>query len=40
MPLDMESYIHRIGRTGRAGEKGTAITFLNPQTDESLVPKL
>jgi len=28
-PEDQESYIHRIGRTGRAGKKGVAITFLN-----------
>lgn len=27
IPHDMESYIHRIGRTGRAGEKGEAYTF-------------
>ena len=27
MPNDMESYIHRIGRTGRAGKKGTAVSF-------------
>ncbi|GAB5373286.1 hypothetical protein AAMO2058_001737700 [Amorphochlora amoebiformis] len=27
MPLTMESYVHRIGRTGRAGEKGLAISF-------------
>ena len=26
-PNDMESYIHRIGRTGRAGKKGDAISF-------------
>ena len=26
-PNDMESYIHRIGRTGRAGKKGIAISF-------------
>lgn len=26
-PNDMESYIHRIGRTGRAGKKGSAISF-------------
>merc|ERR1719157_159986 len=26
-PNDMESYIHRIGRTGRAGKKGTAVSF-------------
>ncbi|WP_095407454.1 DEAD/DEAH box helicase [Pseudobacillus wudalianchiensis] len=27
IPHDMESYIHRIGRTGRAGEEGEAYTF-------------
>ncbi|WP_297963778.1 DEAD/DEAH box helicase [uncultured Anaerovibrio sp.] len=29
IPQDTESYIHRIGRTGRAGQKGVAITFVN-----------
>lgn len=29
MPEDHESYIHRIGRTGRAGKEGIAITFIN-----------
>lgn len=28
-----EDYIHRIGRTGRAGATGTAITFFDPQND-------
>ena len=28
LPHDVESYIHRIGRTGRAGRKGEAIIFL------------
>jgi ATP-dependent RNA helicase DeaD len=28
LPEDQESFIHRIGRTGRAGREGTAITFL------------
>ncbi|MBS4538475.1 DEAD/DEAH box helicase [Clostridium sp. D2Q-11] len=31
VPQDSESYIHRIGRTGRAGEKGLAITFISPK---------
>jgi len=30
LPQDPESYIHRIGRTGRAGEQGTAVTFITP----------
>jgi len=28
-PEDHESYVHRIGRTGRAGKYGTAITFID-----------
>ncbi|WP_231574797.1 DEAD/DEAH box helicase [Paenibacillus sp. FSL R7-0273] len=31
LPLDSDSYIHRIGRTGRAGGKGLAITFASPR---------
>ncbi|MEK4061254.1 MULTISPECIES: DEAD/DEAH box helicase [unclassified Paenibacillus] len=31
LPLDADSYIHRIGRTGRAGGKGLAITFSSPR---------
>lgn len=33
-PNNSEDYIHRIGRTGRAGQKGTAITFFT--TDSKL----
>ena len=29
LPIDAESYLHRIGRTGRAGQKGVAVTFVN-----------
>ncbi len=31
IPQDHESYVHRIGRTGRAGKKGVAITFIGPR---------
>jgi len=31
MPIDTESYVHRIGRTGRAGREGTAILFMTPR---------
>ena len=31
VPYDTESYIHRIGRTGRAGRKGEAILFITPR---------
>jgi ATP-dependent RNA helicase DeaD len=30
IPHNPEAYIHRIGRTGRAGNQGTAITFITP----------
>lgn len=30
IPLEKESYVHRTGRTGRAGQKGKAITFVAP----------
>lgn len=29
MPKQLDDYVHRIGRTGRAGRKGTAIAFVN-----------
>lgn len=31
IPQDPESYVHRIGRTGRAGKEGMAITFVSPR---------
>lgn len=36
IPHDVDSYIHRIGRTGRAGEKGVAVTFAAPKDMEAL----
>ena len=43
MPKNIEDYIHRIGRTGRVGNKGKAISFYNEnnkQIGESLVKEL
>ncbi|USG67050.1 DEAD/DEAH box helicase [Brevibacillus ruminantium] len=31
LPNDVESYIHRVGRTGRAGQKGKAISLVSPR---------
>jgi len=31
VPFDGEAYVHRIGRTGRAGRSGDAILFLTPR---------
>lgn len=36
LPLEKESYVHRIGRTGRAGKEGRALTFSTPCEDRFL----
>ncbi|WP_426450326.1 DEAD/DEAH box helicase [Paenibacillus sp. S-38] len=36
LPLDKESYVHRAGRTGRAGRQGTAISFVTPEEEQAL----
>jgi ATP-dependent RNA helicase DDX46/PRP5 len=38
-PSHYEDYVHRVGRTGRAGNKGTAYTFVSPSQKE-LIPDL
>ena len=35
-PNHKEDYIHRIGRTGRAGKKGIAYTFIDPKNEDHL----
>lgn len=35
MPAHIEDYTHRIGRTGRRGERGLATTFINKQDEQS-----
>ncbi|KZT12823.1 P-loop containing nucleoside triphosphate hydrolase protein [Laetiporus sulphureus 93-53] len=32
-PNHMEDYVHRAGRTGRAGNQGTCVTFITPEQD-------
>ncbi len=34
MPDDVENYVHRIGRTGRSGQRGLATTFINKSTEQ------
>lgn len=36
LPTQPEDYVHRIGRTGRAGAKGLAISFVSPETESFL----
>lgn len=36
IPYDSETYVHRIGRTGRAGREGDAILFISPRERRAL----
>lgn len=36
LPRNPEDYVHRIGRTGRAGKQGHAISFVTPEDDKNL----
>jgi ATP-dependent RNA helicase RhlE len=36
LPEQAEDYVHRIGRTGRAGEEGFAVSFVSPETENLL----
>lgn len=36
VPREAEAYVHRIGRTGRAGRHGEAVTFLTPKEKSKL----
>ena len=37
MPYKPEDYVHRIGRTGRAGQIGIAISLMSPNEEDSLL---
>jgi superfamily II DNA/RNA helicase len=37
VPFNAEDYVHRIGRTGRAGASGLAISFVDPATDAKFI---
>lgn len=39
LPQDIESYVHRIGRTGRAGKKGMALSLIDPR-DQLFIQKI
>lgn len=36
-PANITEYIHRVGRTGRAGKQGLSTTIVNMQADESIL---
>jgi len=40
LPNNIDDYVHRIGRTGRAGRKGTAMAMINESCNRSLLKEL
>ena len=40
MPSEIDEYVHRIGRTGRLGQQGEAITFIDPSHDQNVGRKV
>jgi len=40
LPVSIDEYVHRIGRTGRCGNLGKATSFFNPATDAALARPL
>ncbi|XP_025207846.1 ATP-dependent RNA helicase vasa-like [Melanaphis sacchari] len=40
LPKTIEEYVHRIGRTGRLGNSGRAVSFFDPDNDYALAPYL
>lgn len=39
MPTNIEDYVHRVGRTGRCGNQGVAISFIN-EKDKPIIRDL
>lgn len=37
MPADADSYLHRVGRAGRFGTKGLAISFVSVDSDKEVL---
>lgn len=40
LPNNIDEYVHRIGRTGRAGHTGRAISFYDEERDREMLPQL
>lgn len=39
LPIDVEAYVHRVGRTGRAGRSGVALSLVDPR-DTNLIQRI
>lgn len=40
LPKTVEEYVHRIGRTGRLGNSGRAVSFYDPANDQAIASSL
>lgn len=40
MPKSIDEYVHRIGRTGRVGNRGRATSFFDPEVDAAVAGDL
>lgn len=40
LPSSIDDYVHRIGRTGRVGNLGSAMSFFDPERDAEIRSKL
>lgn len=40
LPKSIDEYVHRIGRTGRCGNTGRAVSFFDPDNDSQLASAL
>ena len=40
MPEDSDTYLHRVGRAGRFGTKGLALTFVSTDEDQEVLKKV
>lgn len=38
--IDLETYLHRVGRTGRFGDRGIAINLVDQKRDLDLIEKI
>lgn len=40
LPSTVDEYVHRIGRTGRVGNRGKATSFYDPNQDSAIADQL
>jgi ATP-dependent RNA helicase UAP56/SUB2 len=40
LPADADSYLHRVGRAGRFGTKGVAISFVSSEQDQEVLQQV